>query len=64
MYLPTGMLVLYPCNSSAIQGGQYMIALTRIVLNAFTHDKQYEPIELYFSKSCGKEAPQGDDFVS
>ena len=55
-----GVLVLYPCNASAIQEGQSKLSvLTEMIIKTYKHDKEYDPITLYFAKLCGRVAPQG-----
>ena len=62
-YLSVGMFVLYPCNSSTLQDGDYTEILTKFEINAYTRDKTFDPIVLYFYKHCINIAPPGNDFV-
>ena len=57
------MFSLYPCNATAIQGNQVEIVLTEFKINAYTHDKEFDPIVMYFYKGCDSNAPAGKDFV-
>ena len=58
------MFVLYPCNASAVQAGPVSTGvLTKLKINAYTRDKEFDPIVMYFYKNCDSNAPKGDDFV-
>ena len=60
-YLSAGVFGLYPCNATAIQAGQLEILGTQFKINAYTRDKEFDPIVMYFYKCCGSNAPEGDD---
>ena len=45
-YLSTGVFALYPCNNSV--GRQDV--LTKLEINTYTPDTEYEPIVLYIPK--------------
>lgn len=43
--------------------GQQLHILTKLRINAYTSDKVFDPIVLYFYKSCDNRAPPGDNFM-
>lgn len=57
--LYTGVFALYPCNTTAVQEGQLAI-LTELKFIAYTRDKEFDPIVLYFYKQCDSTSPKGD----
>ena len=57
------MFALYPCNTTTIQEGQIVEALTKFEINAYTHEQEFEPIVMYFYKRCDNTAPEGDDII-
>ena len=57
-YLSTGVFSLYPCDATAVQDGRMNIA-TEFIVQAYSRDKIYKPIVMYFYKFCDKTAPQG-----
>ena len=59
-HLHVGVLFLFPCNGSVYKEGEYDIVLINFTINAYTHDKEYDPIVLYLSKFCNGNAPPGD----
>ena len=55
------MFALHPCNGSAVQDPRFIEVLTKFEVNAYTRDKVFDPIVLYFYKRCDNKAPPGDD---
>ena len=58
-YLHAGVFFLFPCNTSAYKEGGYAIILVNFTINAYTHDKEYDPVVLYLSKICNGNTPPG-----
>ena len=57
--LHAGVFALFPCNTTAVQEGQLAI-LTELRFSAYTHDKEFDPIVLYFYKRCNyTSSPKG-----
>ena len=52
------MFALYPCNTTAVQDGELRI-LTELKFSAYTRDKEFDPIVLYFYKDCDSTSPEG-----
>ena len=59
--LSIGVFFLYPCNASAVEEGSNENVVITFNISAYTRDKVYEPVILYFSKLCGSRAPKGED---
>ena len=57
VYISTGVLALHPCNSTVSRQN----VLTEFRINAFTPDKEYEPIVLYIPKTCDQMSPEGNN---
>ena len=63
LYFSTGVFTLYPCNATTIEEGQFESLLTEFKISAYTRDKEFDPIVLYFYKNCNSNSPKGDDFI-
>ena len=60
----TGVFGLYPCNSTAIQEDTRALEiLTELTFSAYTRDKKFDPIVLYFYKECNSTSPKGDFYI-
>ena len=55
VYISTGVFALYPCNNTV----RRQDVLTEFRINAFTRDKEYQPIVLYIPKACSEVSPEG-----
>ena len=59
--LSIGVFFLYPCNASAVEEGSNENVVITFNISAYTRDKVYESVILYFSKLCDSRAPKGED---
>ena len=59
MCLLIGVFILFPCNGSAFQEEELKTIVIELTFNAYTEDKEFDPIKFYLSKSCNQRAPQG-----